>query len=147
MPKATSWTDGSRRPRGRWCGGCGPPKAVLQLVQHRQPVGCLIVNSRQGQWIPPAIRLALATVAHALAAATGPAVSHDHSPTASTSGRHDEAVADAGFGDQQLRPGWVVELAAQAGHMVLERSALLLGAGPPEAFGKEAAGAESPAGG
>ena len=39
---------------------------VLQLVQHRQPVGRLIVTFRQGQWIPPVIRLALATVAHAL---------------------------------------------------------------------------------
>jgi K+-sensing histidine kinase KdpD len=51
--------------------------AVLQLVQHRQPVGRLIVTFRQGQWVPPSIRLALATVAHALATATGPAVSHD----------------------------------------------------------------------
>jgi hypothetical protein len=51
--------------------------AVLQRVQHRQPVGRLIVTFRQGQWIPPFIRLALATVAHALATATGPAVSHD----------------------------------------------------------------------
>jgi hypothetical protein len=51
--------------------------AVLQLVQHRQPVGRLIVTFRRGQWIPPVIRLALATVAHALATATGPAVSHD----------------------------------------------------------------------
>jgi hypothetical protein len=50
---------------------------VLQLVQQRQPVGRLIVTFRQGQWIPPVIRLALATVAHALATATGPAVSHD----------------------------------------------------------------------
>ena len=50
--------------------------AVLQLVQHRQPVGRLIVTFRQGQWTPPVIRLALATVAHALAT-TGPAVSHD----------------------------------------------------------------------
>jgi hypothetical protein len=51
--------------------------AVLQLVQHRQPVGRLIVTFREGQWIPPVIRLALATVAHALTAATGPAVSDD----------------------------------------------------------------------
>ena len=51
--------------------------AVLQLIQHRQPVGQLIVTFHEGQWIPPEIRLALATVAHALAAATGPAVSHD----------------------------------------------------------------------
>jgi hypothetical protein len=51
--------------------------AVLPLVQQRQPVGHLIVTFRQGQWIPPVIRLALATVAHALATATGPAVSHD----------------------------------------------------------------------
>jgi hypothetical protein len=32
---------------------------------------------RQGHWMPPDIRLALATVAHALATTTGPAVSHD----------------------------------------------------------------------
>jgi hypothetical protein len=32
--------------------------AVLQLVQHRQPVGRLIVTFRQGQWIRPVIRLA-----------------------------------------------------------------------------------------
>ena len=51
--------------------------AILQLVQHRQPVGRLIVTFRRRQWIPPVIRLALATVAHALATATGPAVSHD----------------------------------------------------------------------
>jgi hypothetical protein len=48
--------------------------AVLQLVRHRQPVGRLIVTFGQRQWMPPVIRLALATVAHALA--TGPAVSH-----------------------------------------------------------------------
>jgi K+-sensing histidine kinase KdpD len=51
--------------------------AVLQLVRHRQPVGRLIVTFGQRQWTPPVIRLALATVAHALATATGPAVSHD----------------------------------------------------------------------
>jgi hypothetical protein len=51
--------------------------AVLQLVRHRQPVGHLIVTFGQGQWIPPGIRLALATVAHALATTTGPAVSHN----------------------------------------------------------------------
>jgi hypothetical protein len=51
--------------------------AVLQLIQHRQPVGSLLVIFRQGYWIPPVIRLALATVAHALATTTGPAVSHD----------------------------------------------------------------------
>ena len=51
--------------------------AVLQLVHHRQPVGRLIVTFRRGQWMPPVIRLALATVAHALATTTGPAVSHD----------------------------------------------------------------------
>jgi K+-sensing histidine kinase KdpD len=49
---------------------------VLQLVHHRQPVGSLVVVFRQGDWIPQPIRLALATVAHALAVATGPAVSH-----------------------------------------------------------------------
>jgi hypothetical protein len=51
--------------------------AVLQLVRHRQPVGRLLVVFRQGHWMPPDIRLALATVAHALAMTTGPAVSHD----------------------------------------------------------------------
>jgi hypothetical protein len=51
--------------------------AVLELVQHRRPVGRLIVTFRQGEWMPPIIRLALATVAHALATTTGPAVSHD----------------------------------------------------------------------
>jgi hypothetical protein len=50
---------------------------VLQLVQHRRPVGRLIVTFRQGRWIPLVIRLALATIAHALATTTGPAVSHD----------------------------------------------------------------------
>jgi hypothetical protein len=51
--------------------------AVLQLVRHRQPVGRLLVIFRQDHWMPPVIRLALATVAHALATTTGPAVSHD----------------------------------------------------------------------
>jgi hypothetical protein len=51
--------------------------AVLELVQQWRPVGRLIVTFRQGQWLPPVIRLALATVAHALATTTGPAVSHD----------------------------------------------------------------------
>ena len=50
---------------------------VLELVRHRRPVGRLIVAFHQGQWVPPVIRLALATVAHALAAAAGPAVRHD----------------------------------------------------------------------
>jgi K+-sensing histidine kinase KdpD len=50
--------------------------AVVQLVGHRQPVGRIIVTFRRGRWIPPVIRLALATVGHALAT-TGPAVSHD----------------------------------------------------------------------
>jgi hypothetical protein len=35
------------------------------------------VTFHQGQWIPPVIRLALATLADALATTTGPAVSHD----------------------------------------------------------------------
>jgi hypothetical protein len=35
-----------------------------------------VVVLRQGDRIPQAIRLALATVAHTLAVATGPAVSH-----------------------------------------------------------------------
>jgi K+-sensing histidine kinase KdpD len=71
--------DGRHRPpRGQVVRWVRPSQgAVLQLVQHRQPVGPLIVTFRQGQWIPPVIRLALATVAHALATATGPAVSHD----------------------------------------------------------------------
>jgi len=51
--------------------------AVVQLVRHRRPVGRLIVTFHQGQWMPPVIRLALATVAHALATTTGPAVRHD----------------------------------------------------------------------
>jgi Domain of unknown function (DUF4118) len=67
-----------RPPRGPVVRWVRPSQgAVLQLVQHRQPVGRLIVTFRQGQWTPPVIRLALATVAHALAT-TGPAVSHDH---------------------------------------------------------------------
>jgi len=67
-----------RPPRGPAVRWVRPSQgAVLQLVQHRQPVGRLIVTFRQGQWIPPVSRLALATVAHALATATGPAVSHD----------------------------------------------------------------------
>ena len=67
-----------RPPRGPVVRWVRPSQgAVLQLIQHRQPVGQLIVTSHEGQWIPPVIRLALATVAQALAAATGPAVSHD----------------------------------------------------------------------
>jgi hypothetical protein len=54
-----------------------PPGAVVQLVRHRRPVGRLIVTFHQGHGLPPAIRLALATVAHALATTTGPAVRHD----------------------------------------------------------------------
>jgi hypothetical protein len=67
-----------RPPRGpmvRWV--CPSQGAVLGLVRHRQPVGRLIVTFRQGEGMPPSIRLALATVAHALAITTGPAVSHD----------------------------------------------------------------------
>jgi hypothetical protein len=64
-----------RGPEVRWV---RPSKgAVLQLVQHRRPVGRLIVTFRQGQWIPPGIRVALATVANALATTTGPAVGHE----------------------------------------------------------------------
>jgi K+-sensing histidine kinase KdpD len=67
-----------RPPRGPVVRWVRPSQgAVAQLVQHRQPVGQLIVTFREGQWIPPVVRLALATVAHALATATGPAVSHD----------------------------------------------------------------------
>jgi hypothetical protein len=74
---ARSATGCSRWPRGSVVRWVRPSQgAVLQLVQHRQPVGRLIVTFRQGQWTPPVIRLALATVAHALAT-TGPAVSHD----------------------------------------------------------------------
>jgi Domain of unknown function (DUF4118) len=51
---------------------------VVGLVQHRRPVGRLLVVFREGYWTPPAIRLALAAVANALATITGPAVSHDH---------------------------------------------------------------------
>jgi hypothetical protein len=36
-----------------------------------------VVIFRRGEWMPPVVRLALATVAHALAAVTGPAVSHE----------------------------------------------------------------------
>jgi K+-sensing histidine kinase KdpD len=67
-----------RPPRGPVVRWVRPSRgAVVQLVQHRQPVGQLIVTFPEGQWIPPVIRLALATVAQALATATGPAVSHD----------------------------------------------------------------------
>lgn len=41
------------------------------------PFGRLVVAFRRTRQAPPVIRLALATVAHALAT-TGPAVSHDH---------------------------------------------------------------------
>ena len=65
----------SRGPMVRWV---RPSQgAVLELVQHRQPVGRLIVTFHQDHWLPPVIRLALDTVAHALATTTGPAVSHD----------------------------------------------------------------------
>jgi K+-sensing histidine kinase KdpD len=50
---------------------------VLELVRRRRPVGRLIVTFHQGQWMPLITRLALATVAHALATTTGPAVRHD----------------------------------------------------------------------
>jgi hypothetical protein len=67
-----------RPPRGPMVRWVRPSQgAVLELVQHRRPVGRLIVTFRQGEWMPPIIRLALATVAHALATTTGPAVSHD----------------------------------------------------------------------
>jgi hypothetical protein len=71
--------DGRRRPpRGSVVRWMRPQQgAVLQLVRHRQPVGRLLVIFRQDHWMPPVIRLALATVAHALATTTGPAVSHD----------------------------------------------------------------------
>jgi Potassium-transporting ATPase A subunit len=57
--------------------GAGLQGVVLQLVLHRRPVGRLIVTFPQGRWMPPVVRLALATVASALATTTGPAVSHD----------------------------------------------------------------------
>jgi hypothetical protein len=67
-----------RPPRGPEVRWVRPSQgAVLQLVQHRRPVGRLIVTFRQGQWLPPGIRVALATVANALATTTGPAVSHE----------------------------------------------------------------------
>jgi hypothetical protein len=65
----------SREPAVRWL---RPSQgAVLQLVRLRRPVGRLIVTFPEGRWLPPGIRLALATVAHALATTTGPAVRHD----------------------------------------------------------------------
>jgi hypothetical protein len=51
--------------------------AVLRLVRHRRPIGRLVVIFGEGHWMLPVTRLALATVAHALATTTGPAVSHD----------------------------------------------------------------------
>ncbi|HEY7606997.1 MAG TPA: DUF4118 domain-containing protein [Actinomycetes bacterium] len=66
---------GPRRPAAgpaiRWVRA--PEGAVLELVRQRRPVGRLIVTFPQGRWLPPVIRLALATVAAALATATGPA--------------------------------------------------------------------------
>jgi len=50
---------------------------VLQLVRRQRPRGTLLVIFRQGYWLPPVTRLAMAAVAHTLATATGPAVSHD----------------------------------------------------------------------
>jgi Domain of unknown function (DUF4118) len=67
-----------RAPRGPMVRWVRPSQgAVLELVHHRRAVGRLIVTFRQGEWMPPILRLALATVAHALATTTGPAVSHD----------------------------------------------------------------------
>ena len=67
-----------RPPRGPAVRWVRPSQgAVLQLVLHRRPVGRLIVTFPQGRWMPPVVRLALATVASALATTTGPAVSHD----------------------------------------------------------------------
>jgi hypothetical protein len=51
--------------------------AVVELVRHRRPVGRLVVTFGEGRWLPPVVRLALATIAHALATTTGPAVSSD----------------------------------------------------------------------
>jgi hypothetical protein len=73
--------DGHILPAGRWRPPTGPvvrwvraPEgAVLELVRQRRPVGRLIVTFPQGRWLPPVVRLALATVAAALATATGPA--------------------------------------------------------------------------
>ena len=69
---------GARPPRGPAVRWLRPSQgAVLQLVRHRRPVGRLIVTFPEGRWVPPVIRLALATVANALATTTGPAVRHD----------------------------------------------------------------------
>jgi hypothetical protein len=67
-----------RPPRGPAVRWVRPSQgAVLELVRHRQPVGRLIVTFHQGQWMPPVVRLALATVAHTLATTTAPAVRHE----------------------------------------------------------------------
>ena len=66
-----------RPPRGPAVRWVRPSQGVvLELVRQRRPVGRLIVTFHQGQWLPPVIRLALATIAHALATTTGPAVRH-----------------------------------------------------------------------
>jgi K+-sensing histidine kinase KdpD len=68
----------ARPPRGPAVRWRRPSRgAVVQLVRHRRPVGRLIVSFPDGRWVPPVTRQALATVAHALATTTGPAVRHD----------------------------------------------------------------------
>ncbi|HWD47204.1 MAG TPA: DUF4118 domain-containing protein [Actinomycetota bacterium] len=61
---------GARPPTGPAVRWLRPSQgAVLQLVRLRRPVGRLIVTFPEGRRVPPGIRLALATVAHALAVA------------------------------------------------------------------------------
>jgi hypothetical protein len=67
-----------RPPRGpvvRWVRPQGGPPPARPATA--PPVGRFIVTFGQGRWVPPVVRLALATVAHALATATGPAVNHE----------------------------------------------------------------------
>jgi hypothetical protein len=57
MPRATTVMDAFGRARGSVVRWLRPSQgAVLQLVQHRQPVGRLIVTFREGQWTHAVIR-------------------------------------------------------------------------------------------
>jgi hypothetical protein len=69
LPAGRRWSPTA--PVVRWVSA--PEGAVRELVRQGRPVGRLIVTFSQGRWLPPVIRLALATVAAALATATGPA--------------------------------------------------------------------------